>query len=558
MKKREKKFCLIGIIFLIITQCTVNRAHKEFSDTESKECSPLIVSEGDTLSYTVFFSDSADRRRFIGSLSSFLKKYPFSNVKYDSVNSVVCIKLAPFDEKEIRTELSPLEIPRFTESITEKKDTTIRKGVEETFLLPEEEDTIIPESGGTIKIWSERKELDEVFFQLISEDPFSSVDTIEPLFEVNTASEKKISLQIKKKIYDNKGKVISVLDIIDSWTEYIKNYPAEGLSLFRYVEGIKEFVEGKEVTIRGISALDQKTIVLRLSKADDLAIDRMKNIRLNGGVYSKVSVYSPVSLQKEQMIFIPKVKGERRSLLDTLIISFEEDKNPLLSYSLKKYSGVIISNLNDLNYAKTTLQKNSNLYNLTKERYFIACKMGFEEIGKLIASKVNREELLKSTIMAEGEIISAIESDFYEDTIVTKPSGNISYNSFFVGKKIKIICRKDDLFSIKIGEKILAILLSFGISSELLSLDPLSYQRALVSRNYECAVGWVSENVKNTLSERLRLATIWFEDKNDEKERIATFTEIPLFSVTRYLLLRKPAGLYRGHIKGLYASYKRK
>ena len=50
-----------------------------------------------------------------------------------------------------------------------------------------------------------------------------------------------------------------------------------------------------------------------------------------------------------------------------------EDPNPILSFSLNKYDAVVLTSINDLEYARRNLTQNASLQEIPGERYFLAC-----------------------------------------------------------------------------------------------------------------------------------------------------------------------------------------
>ena len=170
-------------------------------------------------------------------------------------------------------------------------------------------------------------------------------------------------------------------------------------------------------------------------------------------------------------------------------------------------------------------------------------------ISRFLADKLDAGEMLHTFVKAEGATLAAVESD----SILPQPeTSGWSGTDPVSMRQQKILYRKDDPVSRKIAEKILADLSHAGIPGALIASSPQEYQRALLQKNYDCAIGWVPETVKNDRSETLRLVSMWFNDQTDESLRIAGRSEIPLFTVNRYLLVRTGIGLFRGHVDGIY------
>ncbi len=69
------------------------------------------------------------------------------------------------------------------------------------------------------------------------------------------------------------------LDVVDQWTQYIREHPAEGFALFHSCEGITEFISGREVIVRGLTAVDNSTIRIKFASPDAAALERLRNYR---------------------------------------------------------------------------------------------------------------------------------------------------------------------------------------------------------------------------------------------------------------------------------------
>jgi hypothetical protein len=155
--------------------------------------------------------------------------------------------------------------------------------------------------------------------------------------------------------------------------------------------------------------------------------------------------------------------------------------------------------------------------------------------------------LLGTIVKAEGRAITAVETDTLPASL---PSDKMQLPAG--AETVGILFRKDDAISKAIAEKLMSDLTRAGLSAALAAADVKTYESALVSGRYGCAVGWVNESILVDASERLRLATVFFADDADEARRIADNREIPLFSIDWYLLARGSVGMYQGKPAGLY------
>lgn len=551
---------LAGFIccMLCIVGCTTKQVHTQTITTE-KECLPLIEHpDADTLTYTITFPEQQKRQHFVDSFKTFIKQYPYIAFKGDSAAAQVVIRLLPAPPEGTPPEsLITIDQTWFTESVIGKEpgdsliaDSLVDSAAVDTVVII---DTIAPDTGGKMKLFCQRSGIDGTFLTLVTRNPFTAEDSVsQPLLTVKMLSPKKLTVTINGRIMDGNGRLISALDLIEAWKVYVKKHPAEGMALFRHVQGVKEFIQGREAVIRGFGAVDQQTCYLRLDRPDPLAVERITSARLCGSIYSKLGRYIPMKMNNMELTLVANLKtGKRMAYLDTLIFSVEDDKNPILSFSLKKYDAITITAKSDLSYAQTTLKDKADLVSISEDRYFISCAVKDKELRRYLATRVNPADLLGNTVKVQGKVLRAIESD---STGIEPFTGKAAKKPNTGGKKIRILYRKDDDVSRKIGEKLLADLSGSGIRCELIAAPITDYERALVGNAYECAVGWTTSNVLHDTTEQLRLAAIWFQDERDETMRLGTATEIPLFTVERFLLIRKPAGLFRGQVENIYAT----
>lgn len=546
----------VTVVLLLLLACTPRQATRPGVSHET--CPPVSEQPVDTLGYTITFSSGPQREQFVRSFSNFLKEYPFTVLRRDTIAGQVVIRIAPVAEQTgAPLSLLPIEPTSFSEGTVEGGGMPegmmwLPGGRTDVMAMA---DTIIPDTGGTLKLYLQRTGIDGTFLPLVTIDPFIPKDSVTgALFSLAMVSPKKITLTINARLVDGTGRVLSALDLIETWTAFVKKHPAEGLALFRNVAGIREFVAGREAVIRGIGAVNQQTCYFRLSKPDTLAVERLTTRRICGSVYSKIGTYFPVKKgQKDLMLLANRKTGMSEALLDTLILSVNDDRNPILSFSLKKYDAITLTAQSDLSYARSNLEKQATVEVVSNDRYFISCSVKDAEIRRFVASHCNGAELLRLNVKGTGRALSCIESDS-ATTGASAQSADVSLSPAAATMQIRILFRNDDAVSLIIAEKLLADLSAAGMRSVLAGVGVTEYERALVEGAYDCAVGWVPREVLTDPAERLRLATLWFSDNGNETERIARCFEIPLFAIDRYLLLRRPAGLYRGRVEGLYVS----
>lgn len=546
--KKLTVFLTTGVMVLV--SCTPQQALRDPGATDAKSLCPDVKSGGvDTVAYTITFTDSVRREQFVNSFQSFIDHYQFATHLSDTVEGQVVIRIAP-PQSQSGMLLSPLQPEWIRESTTHGAGDSVMTGSGEAIKFI---DTIAPVAGGTLRLHLQRNSIDGTFLSLLAA-PFKAVaDSVaSPLFTLEMASPRKVVVQLNSRVVDGTGRLISALDLIEAWTGYIRQHPAEGLALFRYVEGVREFIEGKEAVVRGFGATDQYTCYMKLSQPDPHAVTRLSTNRTLG-IYSKLGLYFPVKASPQEMVLCAnqKTANGMQPLLDTLVINISDDQNAILSFSLKKYDAITLTFTGDVEYARSTLGKQADLQVVSHDRYFISCISRDSTARRYIASRLDAASLLKTTVKADGAPIAQVESDS-SDTSTDAAAGEPP--AVPAGQQVRILYRSDDEVSRRIAEKLLADLSGSGIRGSLIAAGSTDYERKLVERGYECAVGWVEESIKSDMSEKLRCATMYFSDMLSGAQRIAGYWEIPLFTVDRYILMRKPAGIYHNEIVGLYAA----
>jgi hypothetical protein len=166
---------------------------------------------------------------------------------------------------------------------------------------------------------------------------------------------------------------------------------------------------------------------------------------------------------------------------------------------------------------------------------------------------IDPKDMLANYVQAEGAPLTSIAPQ----TGAVDTSGTNSGN-FAAGEKpavpaqIGILFRKDDPISALIAGKLFADISNAGLKSTLKPAAEGDFERTLVSRDYGIAVGWTGSNTAGDPCEQLRMATMWFNDEANERSRIDSANEIPLFAVKIYLLAKKKIGFLNGALEGIY------
>jgi hypothetical protein len=546
---------LMTISLFFLFGCTPKQVVKQESipGTQTTQNSQSINTVTDTLLYTIEFADGLERDKFVKKFKEFINDYPFTHVQSTGYNSVA-IRIQPPNgtlSDSLHQGAFPDNFALSTDSIMVSNvnhSTDITITGKDTIYTQYAPDTDLPVNGGSVRLYTQRSFFDDYLIALVSTFPFDRNGT-SGILAVTEQSARRVTIKINGRITNGKGKVISALDIIDSWTNFVKTQPAEGFALFRQVEGMREFIDGREAVIRGLVATDQNTVQLRLLQPDPDIVDRLSTGRLLGAAL-KTGIYFEDSQGGEDKVYLSnKSSGNTSGYLDKLIVRQGGDVNPVLSFSLKKYDAIELNMISDLNYARTSLLKNSKLEIFGHDRYFISFNVKEQKARHYLSSLVNTQEILKNFVKAEGECIAAIET--VGSGVMQIPPGAMHPGMI---QPVKVLFRKDDPISKIIAEKLIADFSKGNISCNLSACSMLEYEKALVTRNFGCAVGWVSDDIMSEQSEKIRLATMWFTDVLDEKARMDAFMELPLFSINRYLLLRTNIGMPSNKIQNLFIN----
>lgn len=408
-----------------------------------------------------------------------------------------------------------------------------------------------PVFGGKLKMYVHRGFLDETVSRLVNLSPFSEEGREKALFEVTDSTHRRIELKLTDKTVRADGKRVTALDFIEHWSELLKTRPAQGLSLFRNVLGVRSYIEGKDPLVKGFTAFDEQTVRIRLERADPQIFRRLNSPKLITGSLMLGPYYFAGVKESEVKILPNKNTASEPVFLNEWDIQLGADPDVTQSFSLGMYSAVTIWSQSDLQIARTQLGDKVTLHKLSSDRYFLSCVTENPQIRNFIRNKVNGADLLQNTVKAEGEEIYSVT---VQNDKAEKPSQNAATAIPQLSTPIKIAYCVDDPISKIIAEKLSADLSRDGLTNELKGGSAQEYESTLLRKEYDCAIGWVPQTVLNNLTEQLHLATTWFSDETDSQTRLRENKEIPLFSVDNYLLLRDDVKLHGGRLTGIWTE----
>jgi hypothetical protein len=508
----------------------------------------ITTEKKDTLGYFISFYDSTERGKFVRSFEHFVKTYPF---RLDTLASgrYFELRLPPPPSAE-----GARPRPVVSETLATIPQTALPSARK-----------IEPRTGGAVTLYSQREFVDPVLSTLITSYPFGKgscsgeppVGNGPGVLDLRQVSDKQIDISLKDNLVTATGQALSAFDCVNAWTAYVKKHPAEGLALFRYVKGLDGFIAGREAIISGFVVSDQKTVSLRLEKPDPVAATRLCSRRLlphalkMGLYYVKGESPGSASLQ-----LLPNPHAEeQKAFLNSLILRLGKDPNPFLSFSLNRYDATTIVSLKDIDYARQKAADKASLIVLSEDRYFLSCGITAKDIRVFAKKLVDPKDILASFVKADGVAISLLES---ESGAVAAPDQSPGQPTIPMAVPlpgpISVLYRSEDPVSVIIAEKILADFTRSGLLCVLKGVSAEGYEASLVRKDYGIAVGWVDKSVITDPTERLRLASMWFNDNTDEHARIDDAREFPLFSVKQYLLYKKKIQFAGDVLEGIFVG----
>ncbi|MDG5814610.1 hypothetical protein QA601_05955 [Chitinispirillales bacterium ANBcel5] len=542
-----KVYLLVVVSFLMVSCMSAHQGQTRAPLSATPRTPEVVKTDADTLSYVVRFHSDGDRDRFISAFQNFLQNYTYTSAHIDSGEGYVSIKMLPVetiseDEEDRELGFRPVEESIFEEFIYSEE-------IVEMLDSAEFEPLPQPRKGGFVTFYSQRGFFDNTFSELTNPHPFESTDEKEALFTVTDSSFRRVELQLSGRLLNGAGQSITAMDIIQLWTEFVRNHPAEGLALFRNVQGVEAFIRGEEPVVRGFYAVDGLTLQLRMESPDPEAVERIRSANLLWSSFMLGPYY--IREQQGRDAFLQPNPNSRfiTPYLDSSVVRLGGDQNPVLSYSLGRFDAMILSSTDDIEYVQRNLNDNSELKKLSSDRYFVACRLPDLAARRFVAGVIQPQSLLSDFLKYEGETIQSVVIDTMDFDVASAPVSSMMPS---IDKPLRILYTNEDPASIKIAEKLLADLTNSGIRSVLNGVGRRKYELALVNKDYDLAIGWAPESVTEDKAQQLRLSTIWFDGYDNPIERVKEFREIPLFKVHNYFLAKEDISLHEGRPAGIH------
>jgi hypothetical protein len=496
----------------------------------------------DTLDYYIEFQDTAQRARFAHALEKLIKSFPVKVAADSSTFHYIKTQVVTGAPQPAMS-LTPAAPPIPPEG---------RRDSVPSLASP-------PRYGGIVRIYTPEGVVGGALSALVQQRPFDTKscaagggDSGCGYCTVKEATDRKITIALSSIAVNADGKPFSAFDVAAGWSAAIKTHPAEGGAIFHYVKGVEQFIAGREAIVTGIRIVDEKTVVLELARPDPFAVQRLCTSRLFPAAF-RAGPYC-ISNEGNGMVHLtPNAHfPSGRPFLNSCEIRLGKDNNPFLSYSMNRYDAMVLFSTKDVDYARREFSGKSQLMGISEDRYFLALAIQLIDMRQFLNRLVDRKDILANFVKADGSVLSCIETD--GDTIAGTASPALLAGAPAQAAPVIVLFRTGDAVSILIAEKLLADLSRAGIPCTMKRASDDEYEKALVSRDYGVAVGFMPKTVLTDHGERLRMATLWFNDETNERGRLDSLREIPLFSVKTYLLYKNKLAFQGDKLEGIFVK----
>jgi hypothetical protein len=377
-----------------------------------------------------------------------------------------------------------------------------------------------------------------------------------PVFcEIKPISEKKIVMTLSAIAKNAAGKQLSAFDAVTAWNGYVKQHPAEGRALFRYVNGIDHYIAGREAVVPGFQVSDEKTVALQLSQPDPQAVQRLCTSRLFPALFKTGPYY--IKNEKNNLMQLSPNEHFRlgKPFLNSCEMRLGKDNNPFLAFSMNRYDAMALYSIKDIDYARRMFSDKALLRVFAENRYFLSLSLQNADLRGALCRLFDRKDILANYVKAEGSALSSIETpDPISESGPSAAAVLTSFPSALAASPIVVLFRSDDPIACVIADKLLADISHAGLSCTVKGVSGEEYEKNLIKRDYGIAVGFVPGTIMQDQSERLRMATLWFGDELNERKRIDEQLEFPLFSIKTYLLYKNKIGFLNDAIEGIFVK----
>jgi hypothetical protein len=551
-----KHISFISIFFAL--SCSLFYCTKQVTRTSETSTAPVVQKSAkplsfvkkakrDTLTYIVEFHDTLERGQFGKSMENLIKSFPSTSAN-DSTKALYIkaqvITPSPGFSERVPVQPTIISPPQKQETVAEKLEHPSAR------------------YGGAAVIYSPYAAFDPSLAPLVEALMSRSEtcaakgqDSVPAFCEIRLISEKKISMTLSAIAKNAAGKQLSAFDVVTVWNGYIKQHPAEGHALFRYVNGIDHYIAGREAVVPGFQVNDEKTVTIQLSQPDPQAVQRLCTSRLFPALFKTGPYY--IKNEKNNLLQLAPNEYFRlgKPFLNSCEMRLGKDNNPFLAFSMNRYDAMALYSIKDIDYARRMFSDKAILRVFAENRYFLSISLQNADLRGTLCRLFDRRDILANYVKAEGSALPSIETP-EENAESSLPSAPIltSIPSSLAASPIVVLFRSDDPIAGVIADKLLADISRAGLSCTVRGVSVEEYEKNLIKRDYGIAVGYVPGTIMQDQSERLRMATLWYSDEAIERKRIDEHYEFPLFSIKTYLLYKNKIGFLNDAIEGMYVK----
>lgn len=502
----------------------------------------------DTLQYIIEFHDTLERGDFAYTLEKMIKG--FSSKSSGDSENVIFIKAQ-----------AVVTSPTLFDTGKGQPGLDMQSQRRDSAAQQEEKSAV--RYGGTVVIYTPSAAIGPCLAPLVEPFPFDAKScstngrfSSPGYLSIKEVSDRRITVSISTTALNALGKPFSAFDVVTAWSNHIKQHCAEGRALFRYVVGIDQFINGREAIVTGFQIRDEKTVTLQLSQSDPVALKRFCTSRLFPASFKAGPYY--IKNQKGNCVSLaPNLHyPSGKPFLNSCELKLGKDNNPFLAFSLNRYDAIAMVSQKDVEYAQKAFSDKANLEVLSEDRYFLSLALQTIDLRRFLDKIFDRKDILSNYVKAQGNPLSSIEAsdDSMNSLASTGQGASVLPVAPAVAAPIVVLFRNDDPVSGIIAEKLLADISHAGLTCTVRSTSIEDYEKTLIRRDYGIAVGFVPQSIVKDESERLRMASMWFNDETNERARIDSKFEIPLFSIKTYLLYKNKIAFFNGAIEGAYCK----
>lgn len=563
MIRVTEKIYTICIVLLIITgmlKCS-RKVTKQTMLPKPDTLSHLEYT-ADTTHYVIRFNSKQDLSSFQKKFEELLDTYTIDPLYRDTIDNYFSLRIIPRTEHEQKMSVDQsahdsavIPFAPFTETDIPFVDT-----VPDTSYY--EEEIVIPQ-GGTVSLFTFRSVLDNTLSRLyqtkvlvanqLSSFDFSP-DTMKTHFLTITESgANAFHITLENDFRNSDGKELTAFDFVQSWTDFVSSHPALGYALFFPVKGIVRFIQGYEAIIPGFSVKDERSVLV-LCEQMQMPSDALYRLT-SPYLFPESLRLGPFSItsKDEHMVVMeknPYYPGEQ-PYIDKYIVFLNHDRNPIVSFSLGKYDVVILYKSNDITYAEQNLNDKAKLLPFAEDRYFLSIAAESLPLRRYLTAVIDPQEIKNNAVKAKGTSIDRIDP---QAILVGKNPEEKPLKRPYLQQPLDIVYNTGDPVSVSIAENIFSKLTHQGIACNLKGLMGTLFESTLVSRDYDIAIGWISNTELSDPGSLIHLATMWFDNIDNEQLRIDQCYELPLFTIKQFALCKNTVHLDKDDFRKIYIA----